>query len=227
LEATGESEQIHLLLKAVETYRDFPDAQYQLGHLYFHRGDCVSAIPHLMLGKGEAKAQPENDFMLGTCYLQGDQSIQAIQAFSRMLQVSRPYEALNNLGVAYLRNGDNTPALNALLEAKNLARTDSTVSLNLAIVRHLQGNDSAAHGALEDAIKAHPKNGMLQFLLGVLLNMQGESDKASLATDKAKSLGINVEKLQSEDPKMWSRILLTWEGSKTFSGDSGAAAGTP
>jgi tetratricopeptide (TPR) repeat protein len=215
LGSASESDQLHLLLKAVEGYGNFPEAQFCLGRLYFRQGDCGRAMPHLILGPGEASSSAEGEFMRGTCYLQEDQPLQAIQAFSRILQFSRPPEVLNNLGVAYLRKGDSTLALTALLEAKALARTDATVWLNLAIARHLQGNDSAARSVTEDAIKAHPNNGMLQFILGFLLKAQGESEKAAAALGKAKSLGVNVEKLQTEDPRTWTRMISKWEFAKT------------
>lgn len=210
LSAASETDQLHLLLKAVGEYRDFPDAQFRLGRLYFRKGDCGNAIAHLALDRGESSGQLEIEFMQGTCHLKGGQPLQAVQAFSRILQVFRPFEVLNNMGVAYLRMGDNAMAQDALLEAKGLARADSTVSLNLALVRHLQGNDSDACSTLEEAIQAHPNNGMLQFLMGSLLIAQGEGERAEAAMGRAKNLGVNVEKLQMEDPKEWSRVLSTW-----------------
>jgi tetratricopeptide (TPR) repeat protein len=211
-DASNESDQLHLLLKAVESYRNFPEAQYRLGKIYFRKGDCASAIPHLVLGQKETGPRPEGDFMKGICYLQSDLPDQAIQAFESLLQVSRPFEALNNVGVAYLRKGDTAPAVEALIEARNLARTDPTVSLNLAVARHLQGNNLAARAILEEACKSHPQNGMLQFVTGIVLKAQGEGEKAAIATGKAKNLGINVEKLAAEPPAKWSRVLSSLEG---------------
>jgi tetratricopeptide (TPR) repeat protein len=210
LTAPAESEQLRFLLKAIEAFRDFPEAQFRLGSFYFRKGDCGSAIPHLLLGRSDPITQEEDDFMRGTCYLLADQTIQAIQTLWR-LQSSRSYEALNNLGVAYLRKGDTALAQTSLMDAKNLSRTDATVSLNLGLARHLQGNDAAARPVLEDAARLHPKNGMLQFLLGIVLKGLGESDKASAATAKARSLGVNADKLQSEDPRSWSRLLSSFE----------------
>jgi Flp pilus assembly protein TadD len=210
-DASNESDQLRLLMKAVESYRDFPEAQYRLGRIYFRKGDCSRAIPHLVLGQRGTTSRPEGDFMKGTCYLQSDLPDQAIQAFESLLRVSRPFEALNNIGVAYLRKGDTLPAVDALLEARNLARTDPTVSLNLAIARHLQGNYPAARAILEEACKSHPQNGMLQFMTGIVLKTQGESEKAAIATGKAKNLGINVEKLAIESPSKWTRVLSDLE----------------
>jgi Flp pilus assembly protein TadD len=206
LEASGEKDPLQFLLKAVELYRDFPEAQFRLGQIYFRRGDCGSAMPHLLLGRNDASSQMESDFMRGTCYVQGDQLSQAVQALWG-LQDSRSYEALNNLGVAYLRKGDIALAINALLDARNLSRSDATVLLNLALARHVQGNDSEARNILEDAIKGNPQNGMLQFLMGAVLKAQGEQDNATIAFTKAKSLGIKTEKLQMEEPKTWSRLF--------------------
>ncbi len=207
---SSESDQLPLLLKAVEQYRDFPAAQFRLGRLYYYSGDCGKAVSHLLLGRNGSGANLENEFMCGTCYLLGDQTAQAIQAFSHVLQISRSLEVLNNMGVAHLRKGDIALALSILAEARALARTDSTVTLNLAIARHLQGNDPAARNLVEEAIKAHPRNGMLHFVLGFLLKAQGESDKASAATGRATSLGVNAEKLQNEDPRTWTRVFSRW-----------------
>jgi tetratricopeptide (TPR) repeat protein len=207
----NKSNQIQLLKKAVGAYRDFPGAQFQLGQLFFYDKDCANALPHLALGRIEGSNNLESEFMRGTCYVLIDQPTQAIQSLSQVLSSSRSFEVLNNIGVAYLRRGDTALALNALLEAKNLAHTDSTISINLAIARHLQGNDLAARSVVEEAIKSHPKNGMLQFLLSYFLKGQGESEKATAAAGKAKSLGINVEQLQVEDPRAWARIISNWE----------------
>lgn len=210
LTAPGEKDQIQLLLKAVSSYRDFPEAQFRLGRLYFRKGDCGSALPHLVLGRSNAEDQVESDFMRGTCYIQSDQLSQAIQSLWG-LKDSRSYESLNNLAVAYLRKGDLALATNALLDSRNLARNNETVILNLALVRHLQGNDTEALSLLEEAVKSNPKSGLLHFLLANVLMAKGEPDKAIPEFSKAKGLGIKTEKLQAEEPKMWSRVFSALE----------------
>jgi Flp pilus assembly protein TadD len=209
--AANKNEQIQLLTKAVEAYRHFPEAQLQLGRLLFQKGNCGGALQHLSLAEGEESLQMEREFIQGTCFMQANQLAQAIQSYSHVLSNSHPFEVLNNLGVAHLRRGDYVTALNALLEAKNQAHADTTLALNLAILRHLQGNDAAAKAILEEAIKVRPQNGMLHFLLGFLLKAQGEEEKAMVAMGKAKSLGINVEKIQSLDPREWTHIFTNWE----------------
>lgn len=210
-EGSNEAEQLRQLQNAVQSYRDFPEAQFRLGRIYFRKGNCAGAATHLQLGRNAKGTQVEGDFMRGTCYLQNDQPLQAIQSFWRLLQISRPYEALNNIGVAYLRKGDLALASNSLQEAKTLARTDPTVSLNLALVKHMQANDPGARAILEEACRSHSDNGMLHFLLGMILKAQGEAEKSVAALGKAKSLGTHIEKLQAEDPPQWSRALSNLE----------------
>jgi Flp pilus assembly protein TadD len=75
----------------------------------------------------------------------------------------------------------------------------------------LQGNDGEARRVLEEASKVHPKSGMIHFLLSILLEEAGEAEKAAPAAERARNLGINVEKLQSENPRSWSRVIPSWE----------------
>lgn len=210
-DTSNQSNQVDLLKKAVESYRDFPEAQSRLGRIYFSQKNCNNAMPHLALGRIEGSNNVENEFMKGTCYGLKDQPAQAIQSLSYVLSISRSFEALNNIGIAYLRKGDTGLALNALLEARNLAHADSTVSMNLAIAQLLQENTLSARSLVEGTIPSHPKDGMLQFLLSFLLKKQGESEQAIAAASKAKGLGINVDRLQVEDPRNWSRMIFNWK----------------
>ena len=207
--ASGKNNQIRLLQKAVEGFREFPEAHFQLGTLYFQKGDWSNALLHL--SQSAREEDMEYEFMRGTCYVQRGQPAQAIQSLSLVLSASRSFRALNNIGVAYLRNGDIAQALNAFMEARNLARSDITATMNLGIAWHLQGNNVAAASALEGAAKAHPKNGMLQFLLGLVLNRSGEANKGAAAMARAEELGLNIDKLQLEDPKTWCLVHTTWE----------------
>lgn len=209
LGSSDEEEQIKLLEKAVSLYRDFPDAQFQLGSHYFQKGQYSKAVTHLELGRKRDQAYLRGDFMLGTCYLISNSLSDAIRCYTNLLSFVRPIEALNNLGVAHLRQADYPLALQDLLEARNLARNDSTVGLNLALLRHLQGNESAARAVLEESIKVHAGNGMLQFALSIVLKVSGDADGAAAAAAKARNLGVDVEKLQSDDPKSWARLFTT------------------
>jgi Flp pilus assembly protein TadD len=211
LESANKGSQIQSLKRALELCRDFPQAQLRIGQLYFSRKDCDGALPYLVQGRGDGSRDPESDFMLGTCRAVKYQADQAIPLLAHVVSISRSYEALNNLGVAYLRKGDFASATRALLEAKNLAHSDATASLNFAVVHLIQGSDSAASRVIEDALRLHPKNGMLQFLHSIVLKRLGEEEKSAGAAAKARSFGVNVDAMQNEDPQNWSRILFDRE----------------
>lgn len=212
--ASNESSRLALLLKAVEMYHDFREAHLQLGSIYFQKGNCQKAMPHLNLGQTEANDNPESEFMRGTCYLQEDLPTKAIQNLSHVVASFRSFEALNNLGIAYMHKGEYDLAFSALLEARKLANSDSTAALNMAILLHLQRRYFAARNIVEEAVKLHPRDGMLQFLVGFLQQAQGEKEKAASAFSKAKSLGVNVEKLQAESPKTWTRAIFEMQPAK-------------
>jgi len=204
------NEQMQLLLKALEGYSDFPEAHYYLGRIYYQQGNCDKALIHLSRSFSGEDTRLERMYMRGTCHAQKDQHSLAVQTFAGILPFSRDFQVLNNVGVAYLREGDTALALAVLGEAKRLAPADSTVMLNLAIARHLQGNDPAARSVAEEGISANSKYGMLQFVLGFLLKRQGENEKAALSLNRAKGLGINVEGLQNENPTSWCGLHMNW-----------------
>ncbi len=203
LGAPSEKDRLRLLLKALDIFSPFPEAQFQLGMHYYRKSDCKNALRHLMSAGIEDDGSMVGAFTIGTCYLQTRQLSLAIETYSRILRNSRPYEVLNNLGIAHLLRSENLPALNAFNEAHMLAPHEATISLNLAIALQIQGNSSHARSIVEDAIKVNPQNGMLQFLLGFLFRSQGEEEKAEKVLHEAANLGIHTKQLLEQDSKTW------------------------
>jgi Flp pilus assembly protein TadD len=208
LETADEDAVIKSLEKAVSIYPEFPDAQYRLGRLYYQKAECPEAVRHLEAGRRKDQSYVRGEFMLGTCYLESNSLSDALRCYSDLLSFARPVEGLNNRGVANLRKGDYALALQDLLEAHKAAQSNATVTLNLALLRHLQGNEPAARATLEEALKIHAGNGMLQFLQGMVLEASGDTEGAAGAFARARSLDLDVDKLKSQDPKSWSRIFL-------------------
>jgi Flp pilus assembly protein TadD len=205
-------EQVKLLSKAIELYPDFPEAHSRLGTYYYQQGDCARSIQHLELAGGRRETHLDDQFKLGSCYLRQGDPQGAIRSFAAILAFAKSPQVMNNLGVAYLRKGDYTLAAQNLIEARNAARTEPTILTNLAIVRHLQEDYASARAILEDAAKLDPSRGMVQFMLGMVLRKQGEEERATAAMTQARRLGVDPEKLRSEDPKSWARPFTTWSG---------------
>ncbi len=212
LSSSDQTEQIDLLLKAVLIHPDFPEAQSQLGRYYYLQGDCSQTIRHLSKVGARRTSFLEDQFLVGNCHLKQNEFEQAIHAYATILAFTESAQALNNSAVASLLNGDSTLAGQSLVEARNLAKSDPTIALNLAIVRHLQGNEGAARSLLEELDRTHSDRGMVQYLLNLVLSAQGEHDKASDALAQAKRLGTDPEKLRAQDPKSWTRLFSSWDG---------------
>jgi Tfp pilus assembly protein PilF len=205
-------ERIRLLNRAVALYPPYPEAHARLGQYYFEEGDCAKSIPHLEMPGASQENHLENQFRLGTCRLKQGDFQGAVRSFSAILAFIQSSQVLNNLGVAYLRKGDYTLAAESFIEARTRLPAEPTILTNLAIVRHLQGDDAAARSLLDDASKSIPSRGITQFVLGIILALQGEQEKSVLALAQAKRLGTDPEKLSAEDPKSWAQPFTTWSG---------------
>ncbi len=210
LAITDESERARTLQKLLDAYHDFPQASYLLGSHYFADSDCSRAIPYLKSALKEAQDFLEAEFMLGTCYLKQGDTAEAAAAYNGFVARNRALEALNNLGVAYLRWGDYALATQNLLEARKLAGADVTVGINMAILRHLQGEDAAARSILEELVKTDPEQGFLQYLHSLVLDAIGEAKQASEALDRARRMGVDPEKMKRQDLRAWTRIFPSW-----------------
>jgi tetratricopeptide (TPR) repeat protein len=220
LNASSESEQIRLLEKALQNYPEFPSAHFQIGKLYYQNKDYSKALPHLVQASMIKDLLPQSLFFIGNCYLQENSYNLAIQTFSRNLTISRRADILNNLAVARYRSGDLAASVQDLVDAKNIERTDTTIAINLAILRFLMGNKAAALNAIVECLKYHPENGMLHFLYGYFLKAEGEKDKGMQEMSKANDMGIQVSALQQEKPQMWIRIFPGWIDTRPVSAPS-------
>jgi type IV pilus assembly protein PilF len=211
LATADDNDQVAQLQKALEQYPDIPEASYLVGRHYYHHGDYDSALRFLNAGQKWQPGYLDDLFMLGTCYVRRNELDAAIQSYGNILAFSRSAEALNNLGVAYLRKGDYPLAVENLVEAHRLAAQHPTVALNLAIARHLQGNDDVAERLLEQTAKSEATRGVAQYLLSLIMERRSRKDAAEAALAKAVSAGIDPEKMKSEGPKSWTRLITAWD----------------
>jgi len=199
------------LSKAVEFTPNYPDAQFLLGKDCFEAFDWKGAAQHLEYAIKDSKYFQNAAFMLGTSYLQQGLFEQSIKSYSSLLALKESQEVLNNLGVAYLRKGDYSAAHLQLLRAQNMARMSATVQINLALLRHLQGKNSEARNILQDILSTNPDSGVLLYVLSKVLEAMGEKELAKEAADKARHLGVNIERMNAEAPGDWARVFWEWD----------------
>jgi len=210
LRSSNKSEIRGLLKSAVETFKDFPEAHWRLGGLYFHEGNCKNALPHLKSAVKTPYFRSKGAFMMGTCLLQMGASGEAVRVLAPIKEKGHSIEVFNNLGVAYLRSGEYTLALKVLQEASAVDPMNPVVFLNLALTRHLMGDEAGAMYTAEEATKANPGDRMLNFFHGFLLQNRGKSDAASEISSRTQIPRTDIEKLLLEPPQSWSLLFQDW-----------------
>jgi len=210
LQVPNEEDQVLAVKRAVTLYPNFPDALFRLGRYYYEAGNCESAIRYLEAARRQG-GYLEGQFMLGVCYIRKDAFAEAVSAYSALAAASPSVAVLNNLGVAEVRQGDYALAVQHLLEADRLSRSDPDVALNLAILRYLQGNMEAAESILERIVAGHPYRPLVLYLLSRVLDARGQAEKSAAVLAESKRIGAETEKLQTEDPRRWCRIFDAWD----------------
>ena len=148
--------------------------------------------------------------MLGNCYLRQNTPVEAIQSHSAILPFRQPVQVLNNLGVAYLRNGDYVQAEESLERARKLANTDPIVVLNLAVLWHLQGDSERASLLLEESLRSGPAQGLLHHLQGLIFASQGRTEQSATALAEANRLGIDTVRLKTDDLRTLTQLFPVW-----------------
>ena len=210
LNVFGESRQLQLLEKAVREYADFAEARFRIGRIYYQKRDYARALPHVEYGRKLPNERLQSDFMVGTCRLQMGENARAIEEYTQLLSLTRNVAAMNNIAVAYARNGDNVLAARVLTDALAQDRGEPAIVINLAIARYLAGDVPAAIKSVEEAVAAYPGNGMLYFLSSFLMKAMGNEDKASAYMAQAARFGVDTDGLLREDPKAWMRVMPGW-----------------
>ena len=118
-------------------------------------------------------------------------------------------EVLNNLGVAYLREGELPLAVDYLKQARSMEENSVVVALNLAIIRFLQEDYDAAISLLDDALKLNDSHGLGHYLRSRALQARGDSAKSEEAMAHAIRLSIDPEKLKHDDPRNWTQFFMS------------------
>ena len=207
-----DSRRIQLLEKAIREYADFAEARFQMGRIYYRKKDYARALPHIEYGRKLPYEQLQSEFMIGTCRLQMGETARAVEDYTRLISLDRHTAALNNLAVAHIRSGDNVLALRTLVEAHAQERDNPAVAINLTIARYLAGDAKAAMEFVEKAVAAYPGNGMMYFLSSFLMEEAGNEERASADMARAVRFGIDVDRLLSDKPQAWTRVILNWTG---------------
>ena len=191
--ASEDETRIRDLKEAVRLEPNWPDPAFSLGQVYFTRNDCASALPWF------ARVPPANErgieaiFATGVCDHRLNQPDKAEKVFSKLqedLKLSMVSgadlpEILNNLALAFARQGKLGLAIPALSRARDLDPDEDDYPFNLGLVS-LQNNDLAAATAqFREASEREPDNPEDRAFLINAMERAGKKDEAAEARDSA------------------------------------------
>jgi Flp pilus assembly protein TadD len=128
----------------------------------------ADSLPRLMAAVKKDSTDAKAAYKLGIAYLDRDQPIEAIKAFSLATRNKPDYlEAWVNLGAAQDANGHGVDARTAYRTALSIRPTDEIAMCRLASSFYAVGMRDSAMEVMRNQIKANPKASCAYFTLGV------------------------------------------------------------
>jgi tetratricopeptide (TPR) repeat protein/TolB-like protein len=191
--ANEDETRIRDLKEAVRLEPNWPDPAFSLGQVYFTRNDCAAALPWFARVPPANERSVEAIFATGVCDLRLNQPDKAEKVFSKLqedLKLSMVSgadlpEILNNLALAFARQGKLGLAIPALSRARDLDPDEDDYPFNLGLVS-LQNNDLAAATAqFRDASEREPDNPEDRAFLINAMERAGKKNEAAEVRDAA------------------------------------------
>jgi tetratricopeptide (TPR) repeat protein len=215
--ANEDEPRIRELREAARLDPAWPDPAFALGETYAGRGDCDSALPWFGRVPKSNPHYVEANFAIGVCRLRLNQPDKAEEVFST-LQYSikgNPTpttaasvsgadlpELLNNLGLAFAREGKMLDAQGAFKRAVELDPDEDDYPFNLGLLAFRANDFSAAAAAFREAVQREPDNAEDRALLIQSLDRAGKKTEADEERNTvAEAMGPNALPTVHVDPK--------------------------
>jgi tetratricopeptide (TPR) repeat protein len=191
-------ESIQILQRALEEDRQLPDVNYNLGFTYKEMGNYADAIEAFEM---VIHAKPDDVLAynhLGSIYLAQKNYEKSIASYRRGLQIDRNHPILNyNLARAYEQSGNETEAIRCYqLALKTRPGWKDCISDYSNLLLKCQKNKEASD-LVNQAIKMHPNDGDLLYILGQVYLNEYDYKKAESTFKKADNLKGNDVKILS------------------------------
>ncbi len=191
-------ESIQILQRALEEDRQLPDVNYNLGFTYKEMGNYADAIEAFEM---VIHAKPDDVLAynhLGSIYLAQKNYEKSIASYRRGLQIDRNHPILNyNLARAYEQSGNETEAIRCYqLALKTRPGWKDCIRDYSNLLLKCQKNKEASD-LVNQAIKMHPNDGDLLYILGQVYLNEYDYKKAESTFKKADNLKGNDVKILS------------------------------
>lgn len=146
-------------------------------------------------------------FHLGVAYLENDQYLEALNAFSFVVEYNPELpEAYQNMGYASFRLGDFQQAALCLAAVVKLDPQNAHAHHLLGVIFMLYSMYESAVIELEQAVAINPTNALLNFDLGYAQEFNGSFVLAKKAYEKALELNPEFKEAQSRLKEIEDKI---------------------
>ena len=177
--------------RAIKEYSEKTGGQYtaavfELGRIRYEDRDYKEAV-NLFLKIDEKDPRFEEAvFCIGVAEDSLGQTDKALASFDRLAPVLPLYEVYNNIGVLYLKKGQQQEAINHLKPASDAAPRDTDTLFNLGYAYYLAKDSAHAVETLRKEIERRPNDPEALYVLSKALAAAGDQTGAAQAADQAK-----------------------------------------
>ena len=196
----------------------YPQAAFELGHLYFDQGDWKRAAEHFSMLQKKDPHYPEAAFYSALSYWREGDMVRALGALMPLSSDMPLTSVYNNVGAistqaaraekdAKERERLLQQAITFLSRAAESAPDDQLVHYNYAYALLLSGKYAEAADQLRPVIANNPRDGEALFLFAKALERAGQTEPANVNDNEARKF-----------LPQYAKVQLEWQKSQTTSG---------
>lgn len=199
--ASDDDPRLRELREAARLEPEWPDPDFAIGQAYYIRRDCSSAFPWFAKVPKTHHRHLEAVFATGVCRLLQDEPERAEEIFTSLQDALRNNmasgadlpEIMNNVALAYSRQGKSSEAQADLRRATELDPDEDDYPFNLGLLALRAKEYAAAAQYFRDASGRVPDNAEDRAFLIVALEKAGKKAEANQERDAAnEALGPNA-----------------------------------
>lgn len=199
--ASDDDPRLRELREAARLEPEWPDPDFAIGQAYYIRRDCSSAFPWFAKVPKTHHRHLEAVFATGVCRLLQDEPERAEEIFTSLQDALRNNmasgadlpEIMNNVALAYSRQGKSSEAQADLRRATELDPDEDDYPFNLGLLALRAKEYAAAAQYFRDASGRVPDNAEDRAFLIVALEKAGKKAEADQERDAAnEALGPNA-----------------------------------
>ena len=181
------------LREAARLEPEWPEPDFALGEVYFARRDCASALPWYARVPKTHSHYVESVFATGVCRLLLGQPDQAEEVFTSLQAALKSNvvsgadlpEILNDLAIAWARQGKTAAAQTNLRQAAELDPDEDDYPFNLGLLALQSDDPAAAADYFREAAAREPDNQEDRALLILSLETAGKKAEADQERETA------------------------------------------